>query len=141
MNPRERVLTAISHREPDRIPIAIGGSAQKFPEEVIREMIGQYGIPEDSLRPVFAQFRFEYISEPLWEVLGADFRHVYWLPEQGFNLELQQQGAAYIDEWGLDYDFSGHPAGHQGMVRKCRMGQIGGLAEGGGDDFGVSREV
>ncbi len=106
MNPRERVLTAISHREPDRIPIAIGGSAQKFPEEVIREMINQYGIPEDSLRPVFAQFRFEYISEPLWEALGADFRHVYWLPEQGFSLELQQQGAAYIDEWGLDYDFT-----------------------------------
>jgi len=106
MNSRERVLTALDHHEPDRVPITIGGSAQKFSKTVIDKLVRRYGIPENSLRPVFAQFRFEYISEPLWERLGADFRHVYWQPERTFNLTLQKKGVSYIDEWGLDYDFS-----------------------------------
>jgi len=106
MNSRERVVAAINHQEPDRVPIVIGGSAQKLTEPVLRGLLRHFEIPESTLEPVWAQFRFEYISEPLWERLGVDVRHVYWKPEKGFNILIQLRGESYVDEWGLDYDFS-----------------------------------
>ena len=78
--PRERVLQALNHREPERVPIVIGGSAQKIALPTILELLEHYNLPETSLRQVFAQFRFEHVSEPLWQRLGADARHVYWQP-------------------------------------------------------------
>jgi uroporphyrinogen decarboxylase len=106
MTSRERVLAALDHREPDRVPIVIGGSAQKIAESTLRELLQHYGLAGDSLRRVFAQFRFEPVSEPLWQALGVDARHVYWQPERNFSIELQERGEKYIDEWGLDYDYS-----------------------------------
>jgi len=103
---RERVLCALSHREPDCVPIVLGGSAQKIALSTVRTLLTHYGLPESSLRRVFAQFRFEYVSEPLWQALGADARHVYWRPERRFSYELQARGERYVDDWGLDYDFS-----------------------------------
>jgi len=106
LSPRERVLRALAHAEPDRVPIVIGGSAQKIALSTLRELLRHYGLPESSLRRVFAQFRFEHVSEPLWEKLGVDARHVYWQPEDTFSPKLQEAGESYVDDWGLDYNFS-----------------------------------
>jgi len=104
--PRDRVLRALNHQEPDRVPIVLGGSAQKIAASTVHTLLKHYDLPEISLRRVFAQFRFEHVSEPLWQALGADARHVYWQPEQRFSYELQERGETYVDDWGLDYDFS-----------------------------------
>jgi len=104
--PRERVLRALNHQEPDRVPIVIGGSAQKIALPTVCQLLEHYSLPEASLRQVFAQFRFEHVSEPLWQRLGADARHVYWQPERRFSLKLQETGDVYVDDWGLDYNFS-----------------------------------
>jgi len=106
VSPRDRVLRALDRREADRVPIVIGGSAQKIAEPTVRQLLRHYGLPEESLRRVFAQFRFEYVSEPLWQALGVDARHVYWQPERTFSPQIQDRGQTYIDEWGLDYDYS-----------------------------------
>ena len=33
MTPRERVTSALSHKEPDRVPITLGGSANHLTEQ------------------------------------------------------------------------------------------------------------
>ena len=64
MTPRERVEATIHHREPDRVPITLGGSANHLSEErfnVLREHFGfegygcglcQTGVPCESGIPV-----------------------------------------------------------------------------------------
>ena len=48
MTSRERVLTALNHQEPDRVPIACGCSGSGIKDEVaqsIREIEGIQGVP------------------------------------------------------------------------------------------------
>ena len=59
--PHERVAKALNHQEPDRVPIAIGGSAQKFDDPILIELLDYYGISKKRLEYVFAGFRFTYI--------------------------------------------------------------------------------
>lgn len=65
LNAWERVTKVISHEEPDRVPIAIGGSAQKFDEPVILGLLNYFGIPQARLEHTFAAFRFTYFCEDL----------------------------------------------------------------------------
>lgn len=102
---RERVRKAISHEEPDRVPIAIGGSAQKFDEPLILELLNYFGIPKTRLEHVFAAFRFTHFCEDLWRKLEIDTRYVYINPEKNFTVDVQTQGKKYVNEWGLDLDF------------------------------------
>ena len=102
---RERVKKAINHQEPDRVPIAIGGSAQKFDEPVILQLLDYFGIPQDNLEYVFAGFRYTYFCEQLWQKLHIDTRYVYVNPEKKFTVDVQKQGKKYINEWGVDLDF------------------------------------
>lgn len=105
MTHRERVIAAINHQEPDRVPIAIGGSAQKFDEPVALALVKYFGIPQNRLKYVFAAFRLIYFCEDLWRKLKIDTRYVYVNPEKSFTVNVQTQGKKYINEWGLDLDF------------------------------------
>ena len=100
MEPKERVITAINYKEPDRGPIVIGRSAQKFPEPVIKELLRHFGIFEATLKPVWAQFRFEYFSEPLWKRFEVDVRHVYWKPKKKIDSSIRKHGQSYVNEQG-----------------------------------------
>jgi len=105
LNAWERVTKAINHEEPDRVPIAIGGSAQKFDEPVILALLNYFGIPQARLEHTFAAFRFTRFCEDLWRKLEIDTRYVYINPEKNFTVDVQTQGKKYINEWGLDLDF------------------------------------
>lgn len=47
MNSRERVIKAYNHQEPDRVPICIGGVAQKFTKNVYYKVKEKIGISEE----------------------------------------------------------------------------------------------
>ena len=49
MTPRERFLTACNHQEPDRIPVALGGTANKMYESTMRAAMDFYGISQDKM--------------------------------------------------------------------------------------------
>lgn len=105
MSPKERVLSAINHREPDRVPIAIGGSAQKFAEPVIIKLVEYFGIPKERLQYVFTGWCFTFFCEDLWDKLEIDTRYVYLNPREEFTVNIQREGRKYVNEWGLDLDF------------------------------------
>ena len=101
MNSRERVMKALNHEEPDRVPIVFGGSAQKFSDPLMREMAVQFGIPLIELEWVFSGFRFSYYSESLWNRLDIDSRYLNWNHEKKYTLDIQQKGEKYVNNWGL----------------------------------------
>jgi len=105
MNPRERVLSSINHQEPDRVPIVIGGSGQKFADPVIKKLLKYFGIPKQRLEYVFTGWCFTLFCEDLWDKLGIDTRYIYLNPRAEFTVNLQRTGRKYVNEWGLDLDF------------------------------------
>lgn len=78
MTSRERVLAAYNHREPDRVPICIGGTAQKFSKPAYHMVKRELGIQErmptedvlDELGNVM-NYHPEVLSR-----FGSDFRHL-----------------------------------------------------------------
>ena len=51
MTPRARVRAALSHREPDRVPVCIGGTGGKITESRIELLKQHFGI-EGEMAPV-----------------------------------------------------------------------------------------
>lgn len=100
MESRERLLTALCHREPDRVPIDLGGIVtgitsvahanlreylQISGEEIIIDVIQQLVKPE----------------EEILERFGVDTRYVYF----GGSRDHQNKpllGERYVDEWGIE---------------------------------------
>ncbi len=96
MTPKERVLTAIAHRKPDRTPIQT------------------YLTPEIQQR-LMEHFGFE-TAEELLQRLGVDLRSVN--PPYVGPLPPVPAGCDYVDEWGTGYVHFDH--GHGGTYPEPR---------------------
>lgn len=90
MNAKERVLTAIAHQEPDRVPIQT-----YLTPEILQKLLDHFG---------FTQF------EDLMKVFGIDLRSVN-APYRGPKRPLPE-GSVFVDEWGVGYMMFDH--GHGG---------------------------
>ncbi len=90
MTPKERVLTAIAHREPDRVPI------QTYLTPEIRDKLMKH-------------FGVEKHAE-LLEIFGVDFRGVS-AQYRGEPFPTPE-GSDFTDEWGIGYKMFDH--GHGG---------------------------
>ena len=90
MNSRERVLAALDHREPDRIPLDLG-SVQVTGIHVVayRALRDALGLPPeapdlcDSIQGLAAP------SEDLLEHLGVDVRGLYPLNSHNWNVRTR----------------------------------------------------
>jgi len=97
---RERVLAALDHREPDRLPIDLGsarftGMVRPAYERLCRHLgYGQPGRILDRMQQV------EMIDEKLFRVLDVDVRSFAQAPaDRGGDIELDDD--RYRDEWGV----------------------------------------
>ncbi len=88
MTPRERVLTAIAHQEPDRPPIQIHVTPEI--DAALREHFGDVS----------------YI-----EAFEVDFRTVCPLPRKPPRQPAPGSRIAYYDEWGVGYEMVPNNAG------------------------------
>jgi uroporphyrinogen decarboxylase len=86
MTPRDRVLTAIAHEPPDRVPIQI------------------YLTPE-----IQAKLAEHFASDALEEILGVDFRTVG--PRFVGEARPVPEQCAGVDEWGTGYIMKEYPGG------------------------------
>jgi len=117
MTHRERVLTALDHREPDRVPIDLGGSRCSSIHvagyQRLKRHFGVEGpdvIIDRMMQPVL-------IDERILERLDVDTRAVFpGAPDRGGSVDLGEN--IYRDEWGvvrskpagsLWYDLTGSP--------------------------------
>ncbi len=100
MTPRERVLAALEHREPDRVPLDLGSArftGMTAPAyEKLRKLLGfgRPGVVIDRMQQLVE------MDEAVLEHLGVDLRAFsFGAPDSGGDLELGN--GRYRDEWGI----------------------------------------
>jgi uroporphyrinogen decarboxylase len=73
--PRQRVFTALSHEEPDRIPVAIGGGPYGIVDELYLKLVELLALGEP-VAPFRQGHSISYMDDRLLERLGSDLRYV-----------------------------------------------------------------
>jgi uroporphyrinogen decarboxylase len=104
MNSRERVLTALAHEEPDRVPIVIGSSnTTTIKMKAYRRLKQHLGLQaEDRYLYDWPELGSAVLDDAVLQRLGSDVRGV-WDRFPAATLERNQNRpphSAYIDDWG-----------------------------------------
>jgi uroporphyrinogen decarboxylase len=74
--PHQRVLTALRHQEPDRVPTAVGGGPYGIVDELYFELLNYFDLGEP-VRPFRKGHNISYMDDRLLDCLGSDLRYVY----------------------------------------------------------------
>lgn len=111
---RERVLISLSHEEPDRIPLDLGGASYNMTDPVYFEVKRELGLTGD-ISPYRTGRTSNYYDERVLEALDIDFRHIGLRERADFIPQVAPDGT-FKDEWGclyknvgLEVAIIGHP--------------------------------
>ena len=113
MTSRERILTTLSHREPDRVPYDLGGFGPTgISLGAYEKFLKHRNIPEKAEGSVASGQRAK-LGETMLERLSVDTRPLVYGAQGSWTLELQEEGDSryYFDEWGIGFkksDTGGH---------------------------------
>ena len=108
MTPRERLLTALDHREPDRVPIDLGGNQTGIHKFAYRKLIDLLGLKEDIVIMDAVQ-QLAMPSEAVLERLGVDTRYVWAGGAKSFKggiVQRRRNGRLWhdlTDEFGITW--------------------------------------
>ncbi|MFQ6097932.1 MAG: uroporphyrinogen decarboxylase family protein [Armatimonadota bacterium] len=102
MTPRERLLTALAHKQPDRVPRDLGGTVTGIMIGAYRGLLDHYGLQEE---PVISDTKQQLVApseEVLWR-LGIDTRYVPPGSPRSWTLRIEEDetGYEYTNEWGI----------------------------------------
>ena len=101
MTPRERVLAALNHEEPDRVPIDLAqAQGDGITIEAYRNLLRHLGLPD---RPIQVKAKVGQTAKPDEDVLRRfkiDFRYVGLGAPDGWK-DIQIGENSYQDEWGV----------------------------------------
>jgi uroporphyrinogen decarboxylase len=103
MTPRERVLLALNHKEPDRIPIDLGGTIVSSIAKSSYVPLKQHlGLPQEEITMLDYVQQLPYVDEALMQRLGVDLRMVQLPAATAPGLNIFEDGDyyAFIDRWG-----------------------------------------
>ena len=107
MTPRERVLRAINHQEPDRVPVDVGGSRPaSMYEGIYRKLMAHFGLEVDPSTRFNHRGEVEPFDERLLELLDVDFRRVR-LKDPSRSTARWLTETSYLDEWGVTWTREG----------------------------------
>lgn len=121
MNPRERILTTLNRKEPDRVPYDLDGANQTGIHRIAyRSLLSYLGIQKDevSIRDPIQQLA--YVHEDVLERLKVDTRVIYPKNPSNWelNIEKDKESKYFIGQYGirwtihkegLYFDPTGHP--------------------------------
>ena len=99
MNHRERVLTALDHKEPDRVPLSLGGTASSYTDESYHRLKAYLGI-EGDIRPYRYGHTGNYLDERIFDALDTDYRYLVLSYPDDSHLKWQSENT-FIDDWGI----------------------------------------
>lgn len=103
MNARERVMLALDHKEPDRIPIDLGGSiCSSIHKNAYIDLKEYLGMEVEELKMADYVQQLPYLDEALLERFGVDFRMVQLPAATAPDVAIFEEGDyyAFIDRWG-----------------------------------------
>lgn len=99
MNHRERVLTALNHKEPDRVPIDLWGSASRICNDLYFRIVEDLGL--DGYGDYERASRCsDYVDYRISDIIDADFRHINIGKPKYFKKRTTNEGISF-DEWGI----------------------------------------
>lgn len=99
MDSRQRVLTALDHEEPDRVPIDLGGSVvTSIAMTTYTALRRHLGLPDKPARLMEACQQIAFVDEDVMEILGVDVMPVFANPPGGYT-------AAFVGEPGGSVSF------------------------------------
>jgi len=104
MLPRNRVLEALNHREPDRIPRDLGSLESTLHPTVASKLYNYFGIDE-AVTVMDQRTRSVSLSEIVLEKFNIDTRWVYMKPAQAAKEKIQRlrDGLHITDDWGMEF--------------------------------------
>jgi len=104
MKPRERVLVALNHREPDRVPLDLGGTPTSAISLRAHENLKAHLGIQSPPRILSSIFLTAYPDEEVVRRFGVDVKMVAANPPAGFELH-PTPGGKIVDEWGVVYQW------------------------------------
>ncbi|MFQ5857292.1 MAG: uroporphyrinogen decarboxylase family protein [Anaerolineae bacterium] len=103
MNPRERVMSALNHKEPDRVPIDLGATiVSSIHKDAYVELKTHLGMDVEEFQMADYVQQLPYLDEALLERFGVDFRMVQLPAATAPDVGIFEEGDyyAFIDRWG-----------------------------------------
>jgi uroporphyrinogen decarboxylase len=106
MTPRERLLTALDHREPDRVPIDLGGNQTGIHRDAYQALLDHLGLDEE-IEIMDAVQQLARPSEAVLERLRVDTRYISAGAAADFDgtiVVADREGRRWhdlTDEWGV----------------------------------------
>jgi len=121
MTGRERVLTALAHKEPDRIPFDLGGTLNTGIHRIAYERLLKYlGFELQEVRICDMIQQLAEVDEEIKEKFEVDVQGVF--AECRVEMEKEERGWSFFDPWGckwlmpekggLYFDLVYHPLSH-----------------------------
>jgi len=115
LKPRERVLKALEHEEPDMVPIDLGGVNTSVHVVCYEELRRHLGVKGGRVEIAHMWQRIVKVEEPVYKALDIDFRHA-WPALARAPVKTFPDGS-YIDGWGIKWIRVGYyyemaPDGH-----------------------------
>ena len=104
MTSRERVMTALGHREPDRVPIDFGGLLASINIYTYDALLREVGVPAGGDEVVSREW--SNVPKPAEELMrkwGVDFRRVWLGGPERFTPVVDEAEGTMKDEWGLTW--------------------------------------
>lgn len=102
MTPRERVLTALRHEEPDRVPLDISSTQVTAISNVAYANLRQYlGFPPAEPKTFDIVQQACVPHDDVMEQLQIDTRGLFPLISSNWNLDIRDEGDSwsFVDEW------------------------------------------
>lgn len=104
MNSKERFLAALNHKEPDRVPLDLGGWVTTISIKTYNRLLKKLDIQREG--QVFDWLRQNVMpEEDVLERLGVDTRYVHLGEPRSWQFQPQQtdKGLYVKDEWGCGF--------------------------------------
>ena len=124
MNSRERVLTALNHKEPDRVPFDMGGTVVTgIMATAYKNLRGYLGLPSIEPEIIDVIQQLAKVDDDVMEKLGVDVRNIAPRSSATFAIDVKEsedgEYTYFFDEYqigwrmpkvgGLYYDMFSHP--------------------------------
>ncbi|MBN2072376.1 MAG: hypothetical protein JW770_00340, partial [Actinobacteria bacterium] len=104
---RQRVIEALNHREPDRVPRDLGGRVSSMMQNAYHNLKKYMGLDECGYDTINTDwFTVEEFDERILKSFDIDFRRVFLKESSDYKKVVREDGT-WIDELGFTRKFSG----------------------------------
>jgi uroporphyrinogen decarboxylase len=101
---RDRVVMALNHQEPDRVPIDLMGNASMMLDETYFKLRDYLGL--SSIEPFRTGTTANYYDERILDYLDIDFRRIF-LKRGPRNKIIEHSDGTFTDAWGIRFEKTG----------------------------------